>query len=138
MDSPRRKVRNRLSEQFLGHASARAFPVCPFCLRARDCDVQLRIALLKRGDFVRENEISRRAAGVNKEDVSGPGSLREIASDAHHRRDPHASGDENDALRLGSIKREFSDRASRFDQVAHFEQVNNVAGNRAARLTLDG
>ena len=52
MDSSRSNIGNGLCEQFLGEATTRAFPVCPFCLGARDCDVQLRIALLKRGDFV--------------------------------------------------------------------------------------
>ena len=52
---------------------------------------------------------------VDKEDVSGPGPLREIPSDAHHRRDAHAAGDEDDAVRLCSGKRKLSDRASRFD-----------------------
>ena len=68
---------------------------------------------LKRGDLVRKNEVGRRAAQVDKEDVSGPRPLGEITSDAHHRRDADAGGDENDAVRLCPVKSKFPDRAAR-------------------------
>ena len=82
--------------------------------------MQILMLLLKPLKFGLEDEMLRVMTGHDKVDVTIPDHVRQSAGDTHHRRDPHATSYQHNAVCLFACEYEFATRGLHFDCVANF------------------
>src|SRR6516164_1608878 len=88
-----------------------------------DRDAEMRVAGLERGKLLAEKEIARCPEAEDDVDLAWPTRLSKIPRRAHHRRDPHATANQDDACRLCPGEEEGSMRGLDLSLVTHPERI---------------
>jgi len=86
-------------------------------------DVQVLVAPFETLDFLAEDEFLGGPRPIEKEDVTRPWRVGGIPQDRHHRRDPDAARDEDDAVGVGPHEGEGAERAGDIDQVSDLHMI---------------
>ena len=88
-------------------------------------------------EFVAKDDVSLGLDGEDEVDIPRPAQVGQVADLGHQRRDPHAPGDQYDALGLGPGEREPAGRREHIEQGAHADGVVQMARRQPAFLPLD-
>src|SRR5262249_42352226 len=101
-----------------------------------DRDAEMRVAGLERGKLLAENEIARCSEAEDDVDLAWPTCLRKIPRRAHHRRDLHATANQDDACRLCPGEAEGSMRGLDLSLVTFSERIMQPARHQAMLLAF--
>ena len=131
MDPPAGDLRHGVCDELLRNAPHRSCPRGFVGTIHSYGDMQVCMPLPQVLELLAEDDVLRSTCPVKEEDIPGKGAVGEIACDAHHGSDPHATADQDDTVGFRAGEGKHAGGARHLQVISDRHVVMQIAGFRA-------